>query len=234
MGPRFLAAPRRRSYLAVSLGLIAAGCVRPPAPPAPSGAWGPMAPEAFAAVAARTVPAGDQLIRVRWRYDDGDHEASGRGAVRLAPPDSLRLDVQIPVVGRATLVLAGDSTWAKPDEALDAVPRSRAVLWALFGVIRRPDPGTRIEWGTGVDRTLYRLTAPDGAVAVLECRGDTLLAATELSGDRVVGRLRLTRDASGAVTKADAADYDHRMRFIVEVDHREASEPFPAEIWRRP
>ncbi len=233
MGPRFLAAPRHRFYLAVSLGLIAAGCARPPAPPAPSGAWEPVAAEAFAALAARTVPPGDQLIRVRWRYDDGNRDASGRGAVRLAPPDSLRLDVSIPVVGRATLVLAGASSWAKPDEALDAVPRSRAVLWALFGIIRRPDPGTRIESGAGADRKLYRLTAPDG-VTVLECRGDTLLAATELSGDRVVGRLRLTRDATGAVTKADAVDYDHGMRFIVEVDHREASEPFPAEIWRRP
>ncbi len=231
---RFLAALRRRSYLAASLGLIAAGCARPPAPPAPSGAWEPVAADAFAALAARTVPAMHQLIRVRWRYDDGNHEATGRGAVRLAPPDSLRLDVSVPVVGRATVVLAGESSWAQPDEAVDAVPRERAVLWALFGIIRRAEPGTRIEAAPAAGRRLYRLTAPDGDVTVLECRGDTLLGATELAGERVVGRLRLVRDATGAVVRADAADFRIGARFTAEVEHRETSEPFPADIWRRP
>jgi len=230
----FLAALRRRSYLAVWLGLIAAGCARLPAPPAPLGAWAPVTDAAFAALAARTVPSGPELIRLHWRYDDGNHEATGRGAARLEPPDSLRLDVAVPVVGRATLVLAGDSAWAHPDEVVDALPRSRAALWALFGIVRVPDAGTLIETGAAADRRLYRLTAPDGLVTVLECRGDTLLGATELRGDRVVGWLRLTRDAAGAVVKADAADREHSARFIAEVDHRETSEPFPAEIWRRP
>ncbi|HVO34641.1 MAG TPA: hypothetical protein VMT21_03680 [Gemmatimonadales bacterium] len=218
----------------MSLGFMAVACTRPPAPPAPSGAWEPVGEQAFAAMAARSVPPAPQLIRVRWRYDDGNREATGRGAVRLAPPDSVRLDVAVPVVGRATLVLAGGSSWAQPDEVVDAVPRSRALLWALFGMIQPPDAGTRIEAGAAADRRLYRLTAPNGGVTVLECRGDTLLGATELKSDRVVGRLDLTRDATGAVVKADAKDFEHRARFIVEVEHREASEPFPAEIWRRP
>jgi hypothetical protein len=231
---RLLAALRQRSYLAVSLGVIAAGCARPPRPPAPSGAWEPVAGDVFAGLAARTVPRADELLRLRWRYDDGNNEASGQAAARLAPPDSLRLDVAVPVVGRATVVLAGDSAWAQPDEAVQAVPQSRAVLWALFGIIPRPERGTRVEAGAAADRRLYRLTAPGGAVTVLECRGDTLLGATEVRGARVVGRLRLTRDAAGAVVKADATDFEHGMRFIAEVQHRETSEPFPAEIWRRP
>ena len=231
---RFLAALRGRSYLAASLGVIAAACAPPPAPPAPSGAWEPVAGDSFAALAARTVPRSAELVRLRWRYDDGNQEAAGRAAARLAPPDSLRLDVAVPVVGRATLVLAGDSSWAQPDEAAGALPRSRLGLWALFGIIPRPGPLTRVETGAAADRRLYRLTAPDGGVTVLECRGDTLLGATELRGDRVVGRLRLTRDAAGAVVKADATDFAHGMRFIAEVEHRETSEPFSPEIWRRP
>jgi len=231
---RFLAAPPGRSYLAVLLMVIAAGCARPPVLPAPVGAWTPVSEASFAAMADRTVPSAAQLLRVRWSYLDGDREANGRGAVRLAPPDSLRLDVAVPVVGRATLVLAGGTTWAQPDEVVDAVPRSRAVLWALFGIIRRPQGGTRIEAGEAADRRLYRLTDPDGGVTVLECRGDTLLGATVSAAGRVVGRLALTRDASGAVAKADARDLERGMRFVVEVEHREASEPFPADIWRRP
>lgn len=230
----FLAAFLRRFYLAVSLAIMAEACARPPAPLAPTGPYVPMSAEAFAAVAARTVPSAAQLIRVRWRYDDGDREASGRGAVRLAPPDSLRLDVAVPVLGRATLVLAGDSSWAQPDRLADEVPQSRALLWALFGIIRPPDAGTRVEAGDAPERRLFRLTAPGGLVTLLECRGDTLLVATELRGERIVGRLALRRDAAGAVVKADASDFEHRARFVVEVEHRETSEPFPAEIWRRP
>jgi len=230
----FLAALRRRFYLAAALAVMAEACARPPAPLAPTGAWEPMRAEAFAAVAARTVPAAAQLLRVHWRYDDGNQEAGGKGAVRLAPPDSLRLDVAVPVVGRATLVLAGDSSWSQPNDLADQVPRSRSLLWALFGIMRPQDARTRIETGDAAGRRLYRLTAVDGLVTWLECRGDTLLVATELRGDRIVGRLALTRDTTGAVIKADAMDFEHGVRFVVQVDHREASEPFPAEIWRRP
>jgi hypothetical protein len=213
---------------------MAAACGGPPALPAPLGAYGPVSAESFAAMAARTLPSAAQLIRFRWRYDDGDRDVRGRGAARLAPPDSLRLDVGVPVVGRATLVLTGEAVWAQPDEFVDELPRSRAILWALFGVIRRPDSDTRIEVGDAADRRLFRLTAPDRQVTLLECRGDTLLGATQLKGDRTVGRLALTRDAAGAVVRADATDYEHRARFLVEVEHRETSEPFPSEIWRRP
>ena len=213
---------------------MAAACGRPPAPPSPLGGYAPVSAETFAAMAARTLPSAAQLIRFRWRYGDGDRDARGRGAARLAPPDSLRLDVGVPVVGRATLVLTGDAAWAQPHEVVDELPQSRAILWALFGIIRRPDDGTRIEVGDAADRRLFRLTAPDGEVTVLQCRGDTLLGATQLKGDRTVGWLVLTRDAAGALVKADATDVEHGARYVVEVEHRETSEPFPSEIWRRP
>ena len=114
------------------------------------------------------------------------------------------------------------------------MPQSREVLWALFGIVRRPESGTRIERGEAADRTLYRLSAPDGLVTLLECRGDTLLGATQLRGGRLAGRLLLTRNAAGALVRVDAADVAQGARFLVNVEDRETSEPFPAEIWRRP
>jgi hypothetical protein len=211
-----------------------AACARLPEPPTPLGAYVPVSEATFAALAARTVPSAAQLIHFRWRYDDGDRVASGRGAARLAPPDSLRLDIAVPVVGRATVVVAGDSSWSEPDRAVAEVPQSREILWALFGIVQRPEPGTRIEQGEAADRTLYRLTAPDGRVTLLECRGDTLLGGTQLRGERLAGRLVLTRNAAGALVRVDAADVAHGARFVVQVEDRETSEPFPAEIWRRP
>lgn len=209
-------------------------CGRPPGPPTPVTAYAPVDAGVFLGLAARTVPASRELVQLRWQYSDGERDAKGRGAARLAPPDSLRLDVSVPVLGRATLVFAGDSTWVAPEELAGEVLPPRAIVWAMFGVVRPPGPDMRIEASEAADRRLYRLTARDGLTTLLELRGDTLLGATQTKGGRLVGRLVLTRDAAGALVKADATDAEHGARFIVRVDHREASEPFPSEIWPRP
>ena len=227
-----LAAPRTVSYLAAAL---VAACGAPVAPVVPVGAYSPVGADAFRALAARTAPAAPVAMYFRWRYDDGSAPVTGRGAVRLAPPDSLRLDVGVPVVGRATLVLAGDSTWAQPQEVADHVLAERALVWAMFGVIRPPDRATRIEVGEAADRTVYRLTAPDGVVTMLEVRGDTMLAATRRLGEAVIGRIVLTRNAAGVLARASAVDVRHHVRFQADLDRWEAaSAPFPSEIWRRP
>jgi hypothetical protein len=170
-----------------------------------------------------------------WQYDDGSAPVRGRGAARVAPPDSLRLDIGVPILGRATLVLAGDSVWSQPEAMAGRVLPERATVWAMFGVIEPPQGETRIEVGEAVDRRLYRLTGSDGVVTTLELRGDTLLGATQQRGEQVVGRLVLTRDSVGALVRAAALDPEHRLRFVVNLDRREASrESFPSEIWRRP
>ncbi len=229
-----LAAPGVRSYLGVTLAVTAAACARPPAPPAPSGGFAPLSAGEFAAFAARTAPQASQLLQLRWRYQDGDRQVNGRGAARLAPPDSLRLDLGVPILGRATVVLMGDSAWAQPDAIVDQVLPSRFILWAIFGIVRAPGPGTRLEAGDAPDRRLYRLTAPDSVMTVLECRGDTLLGATQLRGDEVLGRLTLSRDSAGAVVRSVATDVEQGVRFTVVVTRRETSEAFPSEIWRHP
>jgi hypothetical protein len=211
---------------------MAAACGRPPARLAPA-AFEPVDATTFRAVAARTVPGARELIQFHWRFDDGDHEVNGRGAARLAPPDSLRLDVSVPVLGRATVVFAGESAWADPTTLTQEVLPPPVIVWAMFGVVRLPGPGTRIEVGDAADRRVYRLTAPDGLLTALEFRGDTLLGATQTKNSRPVGGLVLTRDAAGRLVKADATDEAHGARFVVAVDHREASGPFPDEIWRR-
>ncbi len=233
-----LAAPGRPSYLAATLAAaLLAGtgaCSRPPARLVPEGAYSPVSAEAFQAMAARTVPAAPELLQIHWRYDDADRAVRGRGAVRLSPPDSLRLDVAVSVLGRATIVLAGESTWAQPEEIVDQVLPGRAILWGMMGVVRAPGGDTRIEVGRLADRQLYRLTAPDGAATTLELRADTLLGAMQERAGHSFGRLVLTRAADGQLVRAVATDEEHQARFVVDVDRREASGPFPSEIWRRP
>ena len=90
---RLLAAPRGLSYLGAAGLIVTAACGRPPAAVVPVAGFAPASAQQFRAMAARTVPAMAQLLAIRWRYDDGSGPVGGRGAVRLAPPDSLRLDV---------------------------------------------------------------------------------------------------------------------------------------------
>jgi hypothetical protein len=230
-----LAGHRGRSYLAAAALLGAAACTRGPASVVPAGAFVPMSADAFRAVAARTVPAAPELVAIRWSFDQGDAPVTGRGALRLAPPDSLRLDIGLPVIGRATLVLAGDSTWSKPAQLVEQVAPERALVWALFGMVRLPDDVTAIARGAAADGSaLYRLSRADGVVTTLVMRQGALVQATATRGTRTVGWLQLTRGPDGALERAVTVDEEHAARFRVTVDHRETSEPFPPEIWRRP
>jgi hypothetical protein len=214
--------------------LLAAACGPKPGPVVPAGVFVPASPAEFRSVAARTAPGGPLLLTIRWRYDDGETPVSGRGAVRLVPPDSLRLDVGMPILGRATLVLAGDSVWAQPDRIVSQVLPNRALVWAMFGVVRPPDGLASVERSQTADHRVYRVAGADGIVTTLELRGDTLLGASQARGERPVGRLELTRDSAGMIVRAEATDFEHSARFVVNVEHREAGGPFPHEIWRRP
>ncbi len=231
---RLLAALRSRSYLAAAAGLAAAACA-PPRAPVPVGAFAPVSVADVEALAAATVPARRELVAIHWSYDEGDAPVSGRGAVRLAPPDSLRLDVAVPVIGRATLVLAGDSSWTAPERLAGQLAPGRALLWAMFGVVRLPPGVTTYERGARADGgELVRFTTADGVTTTLELRDGRLLGGTAERGTRTVGRLALTRDAAGAIVRAQTEDDEHGTRFVVTVDRREPSGPFPAAIWHRP
>lgn len=234
--PRAFAALRGRASGAAAAMLLAAACARPPAPPppAPEGGFVPVSASEFLAAAARTVPGTHTVLAIRWRYDDGESPMSGRGAVRLAPPDSLRLDVSLGILGRATLVLAGDSAWSQPGNVVRQVVPNRSLLWAMFGVAWPPQGLSSVERSQTADQRIYRVAAADGMVTTLVLKGDTLLGATQARGERPVGRLDLMRDSAGLIVRAEAVDIEHGVRFVVDVDRRESGGTFPNEIWRRP
>jgi hypothetical protein len=232
-GSTTLAALRRRGSAVAAAALVAAGCGGPP-PLAPEGSFVPVSTSEFLAAAARTTPRATALLTIRWRYDDGEVPMSGRGAVRLAPPDSLRLDISLGILGRGTLVLAADSAWSQPAWVVSQAVPNRVLLWAMFGVVRAPDGLASVARSRTADRVVYRVAAADGLVTTLALKGDTLLGATEARGDRPAGRLDLTRDATGMMVHAEAVDLEHGKRFVVDVTQRETGGSFGDEIWRRP
>jgi hypothetical protein len=174
-----------------------------------------------------------EILRIRWRSDDGRIALSGQGAVRVAPPDSMRVDVAVRLgVGRATLILAGEGVAAEPREIVEQVLPDRFALWAALGVIRMPDGADtvgRLEDGA---RTLWRAAASDGRTTTFELRGDTLVGVTREVDGRGVARLWLTRGADGRVARAQVTDLQRGARFEVQITGSAPSEAFPSEIWR--
>ena len=232
-----LAALGGGSYLALVVWVATlAGCRPAARPTAPErGGFAPIGAAEFAGAAARTLPGGSEVVSVRWRFRDPSLEVSGRGAVRVTPPDSLRVDVRGPLgFGRGTLVLTGTSAWADPEALVRQVMPGRHFIWAMLGVLRAPDSALTFEAAGDAARRFLRVAEPDGASTVFELRGDTLVGAVRMREDRVVGRLTLARDGGGRVAHADAEDLERNARLEFNIQSRTPSSAFPAGVWRHP
>ena len=207
----------------------------PSAPLPDAAAFAALPSGEFAALAARTDPARAELVALRWRFRDPESEVSGRGAVRLSPPDSLRLDVRGPLgFGHGTLVMAGAETWADPEDVVRQVLPRRYLLWAMLGVVRAPEDVRRIDAAEAAGRRFVRVAAADSESAVFELRGDTLAGLVVMREERVVGRLTLTRDRGGAIAHAEAEDLERHARLTFDIQSRTPGVAFPPEVWRHP
>jgi hypothetical protein len=227
-----LALPRRHFYLAavVTAGLTN-GC-QPPRPVTPTGAFAPATREAFEAAAARTAPVRRELLRIRWQSEDARISVSGSGAVRVAPPDSVRVDIAVRLgVARGTLIVTGDSLSAQPAAVTEQFLPDRFALWAALGVIRVPNGVSAFAVLEDGGRTFWRVTDGGNGTTTFELRGDTLLGVTRERAGTPVAQLRLARGPDGAVTRAQVTDYERRARFQVDVASRQPSEAFPSEVW---
>lgn len=189
----------------------------------------------FGAEAARTLPAGSGIVAVRWRFRDAEMEVSGRGALRVTPPDSLRVDVRGPLgFGHGTLVLAGPTAWADPESLVRQVMPSRFLVWAMLGVVQVPDSAERFERGGEGGRRWLRVVESGAVVTTFEFLGDTLTGVVRTRGDRVVGRLALLHDGGGRLVHATAEDLERNARLEFDLYNRTPIGAFPVEVWRHP
>ncbi len=225
----------RRSYLAAQvLAVAGAVCVSGcrPRNVEPVGRFEPAGRDELGAAASRTVPPGYQILRIRWRSDDGQVSASGNGAVRVAP-DSLRVDLAVKLgIGRATLILAGDSVQAEPPDIVRQLLPDRYALWAAMGVVKLPPSALDVSRLTDRERTFWRIRDGEGRQWTYEMRGDTLLGVTRSQDGRPVARLELERGSDGRVTQASATDLVKGARFQVDIVSREPSAAFPETVWQ--
>ena len=199
----------------------------------PEGAFRPSNRDDFQVAAAATVPPARQIIRLSWHSDDGEVQYTGSGAARIAPPDSLRADISAVLgLGRATLILTGDSVLARPVNVVDQVLPDRFALWAVLGVLKLPPGDVRIEQARDGERSLWRTTDDLDRHTVFELNGGALVSVTRQEHGRITSQLRLARGPDGGVSRASLTDLTRNLRLEVSITGRETSDVFPPEVWR--
>ncbi len=212
--------------------ILAGGCRAKPSGVVPAG-FAASSREAFEHAAAATVPTGHQVIRITWKADDGDLQLAGNGAVRVAPPDSLRLDVAASLgIGRSTLVFTGDSVQAQPALDVDKILPDRFALWAAMGIMRAPPGQLSFESDDEGQSRYWRTTDAAGVATIFETQNGMLMGVTRQQGGQVISQLRLGRSAAGAVSRATLTDTPHHFRLQVDVNRIESSDAFAPAIWK--
>jgi len=173
----------RRLLVVISIVGVAAcgggGAITVPRPAALT----PVATDSAVAWALATRPTENREIRFRWQFRDDQGAAGGRGRIRLATPDSARLDVQGPLgSGRAAAFVSGDTAlWADPENDVKRLVPNYPLFWALLGIVRSPasaavarrytDPAlTAWQFQTGADTVDYVRTAGSPARLIAEVR----------------------------------------------------------------
>lgn len=133
--------PGARSYIAACVALSA--CRGNLAPLVPE----PLAPVAADSIAAWTEPNGPTrpvALRFKWTYRDDRRSGGGRGTLRIAPPDSMRVDwaSALNIKSGAAVVIGDSLRWADPKEDYPAsIAQAIQLVWTALGIVRPPGSG---------------------------------------------------------------------------------------------
>lgn len=196
-----------------------------------TGACIPKAPTLRGEVAPNRLPTGQlppvhQRLVFDWKVSEGLLSASGEGAARIAPPDSVRLDLFVAGgFGSGHALLIGDSLHSPGGDRIRNMLPPPPLLWATVGRLAVPpsaDTTTRANgdtlWSDIGRDPVWRVTFVNERLARLE----------RIDGGRVSEWI--TRAAGGDV------DYEHvqsRRSLRMRVTRADEVPPFDASIWRR-
>jgi hypothetical protein len=186
------------------LGSAGVACRSVPEPVVPVGAQ-PVNPTEVAPWVASTVPTAHQIYRFKWLLRDERGSAGGRGAARVAPPDSLRLDVAGPFgSGAASAVVVGDQAlWTDPADAIARLVPNYPLMWAMFGLARMPpyDAGVRA-LSTASAHAWQYAAGPDTVAYALSMGNPGRLIAEVHQAGQLIGRVETTIGGDGAPLKS--------------------------------
>lgn len=176
------------------------------------------------------------------RFDARFQEGSGaearlRGAVVIAPPDSLRFDARGPLGSgaRAVFVVGDSAIWAEPEAEVTELVPEYDLLWALVGQARPPEAGDALFAETTATTRAWRYVRGADTINYLlstqEAR--SLLAEVHRAGE-LVGRVYTTFDAAGQLAKAQLDVPARPARLTLTFRDHRLPDSLPAALWIRP
>jgi hypothetical protein len=186
--------------------------------------------------AASTLPPGHLILRFHWHLI-ADGSSGGRGAVLVAPPDSLRLDFRGPVgFGSGAAGVIGDSAiWAEPQDQVQKFVPSYPLLWAMVGIARPPRGGWAVEGSPGASTAARRYThGADRVDYLLRRTGVTILEAYVRQDGKPLGHVVTVFDVDGHLARSRLDVLTTRARLEITFDKTSKQTPFGRDSWLAP
>jgi hypothetical protein len=127
-------------------------------------------------------PDQPQLIEFEWRYRGREGRFSGDGAVRVNPPDSVRLDLLGPGwSGVQSAILVGDRVHYIGEQRIQLPPPT--FMWTMLGTFRppaneQPRAATRGEWS----ELTYAVSADETVTFRFDSAGAVVEAELKVGG----------------------------------------------------
>lgn len=176
----------------------------------------------------RSLPAlelapGHRRVVFRWDYEENTLIARGEGAMRIASPDSARVDLFLAggiAVGRAILI--GDSLTATNHAQVSRFLPPPPLMWAALGRLAIPPlPDTTLT----VEGDLLHADIGRPAAWRVTIKGNRLMRLARLSGGRLVELV--TRDDGGRLLY----EVPGRRKLWLGIIREEEVPAFDASIW---
>jgi len=192
-------------YLALSTGGCASAGVGKVAPSVLPLGMGPATPEQVAGWVAAGAADRNRHLKFKFKFKDPKGKVGGRGAARVAAPDSLRLDMQGPFgLGKGAAMVNGDSTeWIKGPEAIKRIVPDFRLMWSMLGFTRPPPEGSTLAGYESGDVTAWSYATEVDTVEYVRTGGATpsLVALVRKAG-AVLGRSETTFGPDGTPLNA--------------------------------
>ena len=178
-----------------------------------------------AGIPATRLPPVHRTIVFLWNYADPDFRAKGDGAARVAPPDSVRLDLFVGGgYGSGSAVLVGDRLVARGDGRIRSYLPPVPFLWAALGRLAVPPAS---DTAARVDGDTLRVEIGSDPAWRATFAADELRRIELIEGGRI--QQWVTRDSAGHV------HYEHeraRRTLDLIVTRVDTVPAFDAAIWR--
>ena len=228
--------PGAGSYIAACVALTACGVHFAPLVTEP---LAPVVADSIAVWTAGNGPTRPVALRFKWTYRDDRRSGGGRGTLRIAPPDSMRIDwaSALNIKSGAAVVIGDSLRWADPkDDYPSSNARAIQLIWTALGIVRLPDTATATFGMRDSSGAVWRYVRDRDTVAFRLAAAGTATPRT-LQGEwrrdgKLMARSR-TQLAAGGLPQGTRVDVPERSaRFDITFVAVDSTASFAAALWR--